>query len=117
MTMDLWSALWASGVGGVAGSERLGVRGHWAEGIGGGGGAQLQGSGLNLARAGRLINVTRVSPTGKDQLLDSFLTRLNQRGFNEEQRSCLNFSLFTRRNAAVLMASFGFDFHDSDGNE
>lgn len=33
MTMDLWPALWASGVGGVAGSERLGVRGHGAEGL------------------------------------------------------------------------------------
>lgn len=30
MTMDLWPALWASGVGGVAGSKRLGVRGLWA---------------------------------------------------------------------------------------
>lgn len=80
MTMDLWLALWASGVGGVAGSERLGVRGHGAEGLRG---AQLQGLELNLARVGRLINVARVSPTGKDQLLDSFLTRLNQHGSNE----------------------------------
>ncbi len=46
-------------------------------------GAQLQGLGLNLARAGRLINVARVNPTGKDQLLDSFLTGLNLHGFNE----------------------------------
>lgn len=32
MTIDLWSALKASGLDSVAGSERLGVRGHKAEG-------------------------------------------------------------------------------------
>lgn len=64
MTIDLWSALWASGVGGVAGSKRSGVRGHRAEGWWGRR-AQLQGSGLNLARAGRLINIERVSTDRK----------------------------------------------------
>ncbi len=44
------------------------MRGHEAEGLGVGKGAQLEGLGLNLARAGRLINA-RVSLTGKDQLL------------------------------------------------
>lgn len=37
MTMDLWPALWALGVGGVAGSERLGVmglRGWWGTAAG-----------------------------------------------------------------------------------
>lgn len=32
MTIDLWWALWAAGVGSVVGSERLGGRGHRAEG-------------------------------------------------------------------------------------
>lgn len=77
------------GGGGVAWSERSGVRGQEAEGLRGGG-AQLQGRGLNLARAVMLINVARVNPTGKDQLLDRFLTGLNQQEFNEQQKSYLN---------------------------
>lgn len=48
MTIDLWSALWASGVGGVAGSERLGVRGHGAEGWWGGIGGTAAGLGLEF---------------------------------------------------------------------
>lgn len=76
MTMDLWPALWASGVGGVAGSKRLGVSGL-VEGW-----AQLQGLGLNLARASRLINITHVDPTERDRSLLSFLSGPNQHGFN-----------------------------------
>lgn len=45
MTMDLWSTLWALGVGGVAGSERLGVRGH------GGGFGTAAGLGLEFGES------------------------------------------------------------------
>lgn len=48
MTMDLWRALWAAGVGSVVGRERLGGRGHRAEGWRGWK-PQLQGFGLELA--------------------------------------------------------------------
>lgn len=43
LTMDLWPVLWASGVGGVAGSKRLWVRGHGAERFVGWGGTAARG--------------------------------------------------------------------------
>ena len=50
LMMDLWPALWASGVGGVAGSERLGVRGHGAERFVGWGGTAA-GHGLEFGNS------------------------------------------------------------------
>lgn len=78
-------------------------------------GAQLQDLGLSLARAGRLIRVACVNPTGKDQLWDSFLTGLNQHAFNEQQLFELFPFLHNKCSAVFLMARFGIYFHHSQG--